>query len=138
MIKPDAVKNRVYGEILAKILDNDIKITQMVMKKLDYRSAEFLYAAHKGKSFFNSLIEFTTSGPVILLVLEGPNVVERWRTLMGATDSRNAVGGTIRYSYGNKGGGDFIKHNAVHGSDSVERAKEEIAHFCDWYGPFIG
>lgn len=124
IIKPDAVKKQLVGTILARFEAAGFKIAELRMMHLTAAQAEGFYAEHKGKPFFNDLIRFMTSGPVTVQVLEGENVIEENRRLMGATDPRQAEAGTIRADYA-----DSIDANAVHGSDSLASAQREIAYF---------
>ncbi len=124
IIKPDAVKKNVIGKIIAMIEENGIKIRAMKMVKLNEEQAKGFYYVHKDKPFFNDLIKFMTSGPVVLMLLEGENVIERWRKLMGVTDPAKADEGTIRKLFGTD-----IEKNAVHGSDAVETAEFETKYF---------
>ena len=124
IIKPDAVKKNVIGKIISIIEENGIKIKAMKMVKLTKKQAEGFYYVHKDKPFFNDLINFMTSGPVVLMLLEGENVIERWRKLMGVTDPQKADEGTIRKLYGTD-----IEKNAVHGSDAPETAEFETKYF---------
>jgi len=124
IIKPDAVKKNVIGKIISIIEENGIKIKAMKMVTLTKKQAEGFYHVHKDKPFFNDLINFMTSGPVVLMLLEGENVIERWRKLMGVTDPQKADEGTIRKLYGTD-----IEKNAVHGSDAPETAEFETKYF---------
>ncbi len=124
IIKPDAVKKNVVGKIISIIEENGIKIKAMKMVKLTKKQAEGFYYVHKDKPFFNDLIKFMTSGPVVLMLLEGENVIEKWRKLMGVTDPAKADEGTIRKLFGTD-----IEKNAVHGSDAPETAEFETKYF---------
>ena len=124
IIKPDAVKKNVIGKIIAMIEENGIKIRAMKMVKLNEEQAKGFYYVHKDKPFFNDLIKFMTSGPVVLMLLEGENVIERWRKLMGVTDPAKADERTIRKLFGTD-----IEKNAVHGSDAIETAEFETKYF---------
>lgn len=124
IIKPDAVAKSYVGEIINRIEKEGLKIVSLKMLYLDRRIAEGFYFVHKGKTFFNNLIDFMTSGPIIVMVLEGENAISRWRKLMGATNPINAEKGTIRKDYAHS-----IEKNAVHGSDSIESANYEISYF---------
>jgi nucleoside-diphosphate kinase len=124
IIKPDVVQAGVTGSIIQKIEDEGFKIVAMRLAKLDARRAEGFYYVHKNKPFFSSLISFMTSGPCILLALEGVDVIQKWRTLMGSTDPFEAAQGTVRRLYGTS-----IEQNAVHGSDSREAAIYELTYF---------
>ncbi len=124
IIKPDAVSKNVIGKIISIIEENEIKIKAMKMVKLTEEQAKGFYYVHKDKPFFNDLIKFMTSGPVVLMLLEGENVIERWRKIMGVTDPAKADEGTIRKLYGTD-----IEKNAVHGSDAPETAEYETKYF---------
>jgi len=124
IIKPDAVGKNVIGKIISIIEENGIKIKAMKMVKLTEEQAKGFYYVHKDKPFFNDLIKFMTSGPVVLMLLEGENVIEKWRKLMGATDPAKADEGTIRKLYGTD-----IEKNAVHGSDAIDTADYETKYF---------
>lgn len=121
IIKPDAVAKRKIGEILARFERSGLRILACKMLRLNWEQAEAVYGIHRGKSFYNDLITFMTSGPVVVSVLEGDGGVQRNRDVMGMTDPRLADRGTIRADFG-----DSISRNAVHGSDSTENAKYEI------------
>ncbi len=121
IIKPDAVGKNVIGDILNRIERAGLRIVAMRMTRLRRADAEAIYAVHKGRPFFEDLIDFITSGPVVVSVLEGKNAVARYRELMGATDPAKADPGTIRAEHA-----DSMSCNAVHGSDSVESARYEI------------
>lgn len=124
IIKPDGVANGLIGEIIKRIEAEGIKIVGMRMTHLDRFKAEGFYYVHRSKPFFNSLIDYMTSGPVVLMVLQGPDVINRWRKLMGATDPQKAEPGTIRAEMGLN-----IERNVVHGSDSPDSALFEINYF---------
>lgn len=124
MIKPDAVAKNAVGEIISMIEKQNIKIKALKMTRLTKKSAEEFYMVHKGKPFFDQLVEFMTSGPVIPMILEGENVILNYRELMGATDYTKAKEGTIRKKFGTA-----MEKNAVHGSDSLENAHKEISFF---------
>lgn len=124
MIKPDAVKANVVGEIIKMIEDKGIKIKAMKMTKMTKKVAKEFYNVHADKPFYDSLVDFMISGPVIPMILEGENVIENYRKLMGATDFNKADDGTIRKRFGTA-----IEKNAVHGSDSKENAAIETAFF---------
>ena len=126
IIKPDATKRNITGSINKIIEDNNLKIVAQKRIKLSKEKAEGFYSIHKDKPFFNDLIEYMTSGPVIVQVLEGDNAVEKYRKIMGATNPENAENGTIRKEYALN-----IQENSVHGSDSEENAKIEINYFFD-------
>ncbi|KGA08293.1 MAG: nucleoside diphosphate kinase [actinobacterium acAMD-5] len=124
LIKPDGVQRGLIGEVLARIEAKNWKIVAMELRQLDVATAQTHYAEHKDKPFFSSLVEFITSAPLVAAVVEGPEVIVSWRTLMGATNPVNATPGTIR--------GDLAAEtqlNVTHGSDSEESAKREIGLF---------
>ena len=124
IIKPDAVAKNVIGQIYTRFENAGLKIVAAQMRHLTRTGAEGFYAVHRERPFFNDLVKFMTSGPVIIQVLEGKNAVMKNRELMGATDPKKADKGTIRADFA-----DSIDANAVHGSDSAENAAIEIAYF---------
>lgn len=124
IIKPDAVENNKIGAILNLIEEAGLKIRAMRMLKMSPEVAGGFYAVHKERPFFGELVEFMSRGPVVVSVLEGENAVAKYREIMGATNPAEAAEGTIRKLYA-----DSIGENAVHGSDSLENAKIEIAYF---------
>ena len=124
IIKPDAVANNVVGQILARFEKAGLKIVAARMLQLSRRDAEGFYAVHRERPFFKDLVEFMTSGPVMVQVLEGENAIQMNRDLMGATDPKKAAKGTIRADFAQS-----IDANAVHGSDGPDTAKVEIAYF---------
>jgi nucleoside-diphosphate kinase len=124
IIKPDAVAKNVIGQIYARFEQAGLRIVAAKMLRLSREQAEGFYAEHKGRPFFPALIDFMTSGPVTVQVLEGDNAVARHRELMGATNPKNAAPGTIRADFA-----DSIDANAVHGSDAAASAAREIAYF---------
>ena len=124
IIKPDAVAKNVIGEIYTRFEKANLKIIKAMMVHLSKEEAEGFYAVHKERPFFNDLVKFMTSSPVMIQVLEGDNAVLKNRELMGATDPKEADAGTIRADFA-----DSIDANAVHGSDSLENAKIEIEYF---------
>lgn len=126
IIKPNAVQKNVMGEILTRFEKRGLRIAAAKFTKLTKEKAEGFYIEHKDRPFFGSLVRFMTSGPVLLLVLEGENAVALNREIMGATDPAKANPGTIRKDFA-----DSIEANAVHGSDSVKSAEREIAYFFD-------
>ena len=126
IIKPDATKRNITGAINKIIEENNLVIIAQKRIKLSKDMAEGFYAIHKDKSFFNDLIEYMTSGPVIVQVLEGENAVEKYRRIMGATNPENAEDGTIRKLFALN-----IQENSVHGSDSDTNSKIEINYFFD-------
>ncbi len=124
IIKPDAVAKNVIGEIYSRFEKGGLTIIASKMKHLSKADAEGFYAIHKDRPFFNDLVEFMTSGPVMIQLLEGENAVSRNRELMGATNPAEADKGTIRADFAQS-----IDENAVHGSDSTENAKIESDYF---------
>ena len=124
IIKPDAVAKNVIGEIYSRFEKAGLKIIAARMTRLDREAAEGFYAVHRERPFFNALVEFMISGPVMIQVLEGEDAIARHRELMGATNPREAAPGTIRADFA-----DSIDANAVHGSDAPETARVEIAYF---------
>lgn len=124
IIKPDAVAKNVIGEIYTRFEKAGLKIAASKMKHLSREEAEGFYAVHRERPFFNALVEFMISGPVMIQALEGDNAVLKHRDLMGATNPKDADAGTIRADFA-----DSIDANAVHGSDSLENAANEIAYF---------
>ena len=126
IIKPDAVAKNVIGEIYTRFEKANLKIIKAMMVHLSKEEAEGFYAVHKERPFFNDLVTFMTSGPVMIQALEGDNAVLKNRELMGATNPKEADAGTIRADFA-----DSIDANAVHGSDSLENAKIEIEYFFD-------
>jgi nucleoside-diphosphate kinase len=124
IIKPDAVAKDVIGEIYSRFEQAGLKIIAARMKQLSRQEAEGFYAVHRGRPFFNDLVKFMTSGPVMIQVLEGEYAISRNRELMGATNPKDAAPGTIRADFAQS-----IDANAVHGSDAAETAKLEIACF---------
>lgn len=124
IIKPDAVKKNVIGEILSRFEKAGLKIVAAKMKQLTKEEAEGFYAVHKERGFFNDLVAFMISGPVMIQALEGEGAVLKNRDLMGATNPKDAAPGTIRADFA-----DSIDANAVHGSDSLENAANEIKYF---------
>ncbi len=124
IIKPDAVKKNVVGQILARFEAAGLRLVAARMMHLSRAEAEGFYAVHRGRPFFADLVEFMTSGPVLVQVLEGDSAIARNRELMGATDPKKAAKGTIRADFA-----DSIDANAVHGSDAPDTARTEIAYF---------
>ena len=124
IIKPDAVKKRIIGKIVQRIEEEGFTIVKMRMAHLTRDEAKGFYVVHKEKGFYDSLTEFMSSGPVVLMVLEAENAIKRWREAMGATDPAQAKPGTIRHAHGFS-----IERNATHGSDARETAEWEIAYF---------
>jgi nucleoside-diphosphate kinase len=124
IIKPDAVKKQVIGDIIRRYEEAGLRPVAIRMMRMSKPTAEGFYAVHRARPFFDSLCTFMSSGPVIVLVLNGDNAIKKHRDLMGATDPAKADKGTIRAAHGTN-----IEYNAVHGSDSPETARTEIAYF---------
>tara|TARA_B100001564_G_C20473149_1_gene593571 strand:+ start:345 stop:776 length:432 start_codon:yes stop_codon:yes gene_type:complete len=124
IIKPDAVGKNIIGKIIQRFEENNLKIVASKMVHLNKEKAEGFYSVHKDKPFFSKLIEFMTSGPVIVQVLEGENAILKNREIMGATNPNDAAEKTIRKDFASS-----IDENAVHGSDAEDTAKVEIAFF---------
>jgi nucleoside-diphosphate kinase len=128
IIKPDGVSRGLIGEVIKRFEQNGIKIKAMKMVHLTLKDAQAFYAVHKERPFFNSLTDFMTSGPIVPMILEGENVIEKNRTLMGATNFKDAAEGTIRRDFATD-----IEKNIVHGSDSPETAAVEMAFFFNHF-----
>jgi nucleoside-diphosphate kinase len=124
IIKPDAVQRRLAGRIIQRIEDEGFQIRAMRRVHMTRAQAEGFYAVHRDRPFFGSLTEFMSSGPSIALVLEAPNAIKKWRTLMGATDPAKADAGTLRKDFAAS-----IERNATHGSDAPETAAYETGYF---------
>ena len=124
IIKPDAVKARVAGRILARIEEAGFTVRGLRLTHLSKREAEGFYAVHRERPFFGSLTDFMSSGPCIVMALEAPDAIKKWRTLMGATDPAKADAGTLRKEFGSS-----IEFNATHGSDAPETAQFELGYF---------
>jgi nucleoside-diphosphate kinase len=124
IIKPDGVGRGLIGEVVRRLEKNGLKIIAMKMIHMTRRQAEGFYAVHKERPFFKSLIDFMTSGPLVVMVLEGEDVIARYRKLMGATDYKQAEEGTIRKEFATD-----IEKNVVHGSDGPDTAAFEIGYF---------
>jgi nucleoside-diphosphate kinase len=124
IIKPDAVKKNVIGDIISRYEKAGLKPVAMKLMQISAPVAEGFYAVHKARPFFGSLCAFMSSGPAVVLVLQGENAIKKNRELMGATDPAKADVGTIRKAHGSN-----IEFNAVHGSDSPETAAFEISYF---------
>jgi nucleoside-diphosphate kinase len=124
IIKPDAVERQLAGRILHRIEDEGFQIRAMRKLHLSKRQAEGFYAVHRERPFFASLTGFMASGPAIVVVLEAPEAIKKWRTLMGATDPAKAEAGTLRKEFA-----ESIERNATHGSDAPETAAFEIGYF---------
>jgi nucleoside-diphosphate kinase len=124
IIKPDGVSRGLIGEIVGRFEKAGIKVAAMKMVHLDKKEAEGFYAVHRQRPFFESLTDFMSSGPIVVMVLEGKNVIQRNRELMGATNFKEALPGTIRADFAAD-----IEKNCVHGSDAPATAATEIAYF---------
>lgn len=126
IIKPNAVEKNVIGEVISRFERKGLRIAASKMTRLSREKAEGFYIEHKDRPFFQSLVQFMTSGPVLLMCLEGENAINLNREIMGATDPAKAAAGTIRKDFA-----DSIEANAVHGSDSAKSAERELAYFFD-------
>ena len=124
IIKPDAVERRLAGQILARIEAAGFTVRAMRLQHLSKTEAEGFYAVHRARPFFGELTTFMSSGPCVLLALEAPDAIRKWRDTMGATDPAKADPGTLRKDFG-----ESIERNATHGSDAPETASVEIAYF---------
>jgi nucleoside-diphosphate kinase len=124
IIKPDGVAKGLAGEVIQRIEKQGLKIKAMKLIQMTKPQAEGFYAVHKERPFFSSLTEFMTSGPVVVMILEGENAISRWREMMGATNYKEAAEGTIRREFATD-----IEKNVVHGSDATETAAFETAYF---------
>ncbi len=124
LIKPDAVERKLIGEIVSRFEKRGLDVTALRMLDVDNALAGRLYDIHEGKSFFNDLVAFITSGPIVAMVIEGPDVIQLVRNMVGATDPAMAAPGTIRGDYAL-----VIDSNVVHASDAPERAEYEISLF---------
>jgi nucleoside-diphosphate kinase len=124
IIKPDAVAARHVGRIIQRIEDSGFTIRAMRLVNLSSKDAEGFYAVHRERPFFGSLTAFMSSGPVVVLALEAPDAIKKWRTLMGATDPAKADAGTLRKEFA-----ESIERNATHGSDAPDTAAYEIGYF---------
>jgi len=124
IIKPDAVERQLVGAIIQRIEGEDLRIRAMRLVRLTKKEAEGFYAVHRARPFFDSLTDFMSSGPVVVLALEAPDSINRWRRLMGATDPAKADRATLRREFGTA-----IETNATHGSDAPETAAFELGYF---------
>jgi nucleoside-diphosphate kinase len=124
IIKPDAVEKQATGAILKAIQDKGLRVIGLKMLHLSEQQARGFYAVHKARPFYGDLVKFMTSGPVVVVALEGDGAIARWRELMGPTDSTKAPKGTIRGDWGTD-----VERNAAHGSDAAETARIEIAYW---------
>jgi nucleoside-diphosphate kinase len=128
IIKPDAVAKNAIGGVLDTLEKGGLKVIALRHTRLSPAQAEGFYAVHKARPFFGSLVSFMTSGPVVLMALEGENAIARYRELMGPTDSKKAPAGTLRQKFGTD-----IEKNAVHGSDGPDTARFELGYFFRGY-----
>lgn len=124
IVKPDAVAKNAIGGVIDMIEQAGLRLVALRHTRLSQAQAEGFYAVHKARPFFNDLVAFMTSGPCVVMALEGENAIARYREVMGPTDSKKAPAGTIRQKYGTD-----IEKNAVHGSDGVDTAKGELSYF---------
>ena len=126
MIKPNAIEKNVIGAIIKKFESNKLQVTAARLIHLDRKKAEVFYSEHKERPFFNELVDFMTSGPIMVMALSGENAINKNREIMGATDPKEAKAGTIRAEFG-----DSVGKNAVHGSDSPTSAERELNLFFE-------
>jgi nucleoside-diphosphate kinase len=124
IIKPDAVKGKLAGKILQRIEEAGFTVKAMRLMHMTKKEAEGFYAVHSARPFFASLTDFMSSGPCVVLALEAPDAIKKWRTLMGATDPAKAEAGTLRKDFG-----ESIEFNATHGSDAPDTAAFELGYF---------
>ncbi len=124
IIKPDAVQSGFIGKIIQRIEEAGFRLRAVQLRHLSKKDAQGFYAVHRERPFFESLTTFMSSGPVVVLALEAPDAIKKWRTLMGATDPAKADAGTLRKEFGKS-----IEHNATHGSDAPETAAFELGYF---------
>jgi nucleoside-diphosphate kinase len=124
IIKPDGVRRRLAGTVISRIEKAGLVVRGLKVLRLSREQAERFYAVHENKPFFHSLVEFMTSGPIIVMVVGGHRSIERWRDLMGATDPARAKYGTIRREFGTS-----VEKNVVHGSDGEATARQEVSFF---------
>ncbi len=124
IIKPDGVAKGLIGEVIRRFENAGLKIAAMKMIRMSKKDAEGFYAVHRGKPFYGSVTDFMSSGPCVVMILEGPGAIARNRELMGATNPKDAAAGTIRKEYAGS-----IERNVVHGSDAPETAAYEIGYF---------
>ena len=124
IVKPDGVQKHLIGEVIKRFEDHGLKVIGLKMISMDKKEAEGFYAVHRGKPFFESLTTFMSSGPSLVMVLEGEGAISKTRELMGATDPKQAKEGTLRYQFATN-----IEKNVVHGSDAPETAAFEIKYF---------
>ncbi len=128
IVKPDAVAKNAIGEILDAIIHHKFRVIGMKMLRISKAEAEGFYAVHAGKPFFDSLTNFMSSGPIVVLALEKEDAIKTWRDLMGPTNPAQAKEGTLREKFG-----DSIERNAVHGSDAEDTARFELSYFFAGY-----
>ncbi len=124
IVKPDGVKKNIIGEVISRFEKKGLRIAALKKIKLSKEAAENFYIVHKDKPFYNSLADFMSEGPIVVMVIEGENAISRVRDIMGATNPKNAAPGTIRADFASD-----IEHNIVHGSDSPASAAFEIPFF---------
>lgn len=124
IIKPDGVERNLIGSVLSRVEKAGLKVIGLKLMKLDQAKAEGFYAVHKERPFFDSLVGYMTSGPVVVFVMQGENAIKKWRELMGATNPEEANPGTIRKDFAVD-----IEKNTVHGSDAPETAQNEVTYF---------
>ncbi len=124
IVKPDGVQKHLIGEVMKRFEDHGLRVIGLKMISMDKKEAEGFYAVHRGKPFFESLTTFMSSGPAVVMVLEGESAISKTRDLMGATDPKQAKEGTLRRQYATN-----IERNVVHGSDAPETAAFEIKYF---------
>ena len=124
IVKPDAVAKKAAGQIMARIEESGLEVVGLKRMQLDEEMARGFYAVHKERPFFGDLVKFMTSGPVVVLAIEGEDAIKRWRDLMGPTNSNEAPAGTMRGDFGTD-----IERNATHGSDAPETARLELEYF---------
>lgn len=124
IVKPDGVSRRLAGEVIRRIEDADLRIVAMKMIRMSKEQAKGFYKVHESRPFYESLTDFMSSGPCIVMVLQGEQAIQRYRALMGATDFKEAEEGTIRHAFATD-----IEKNVVHGSDALETARFEIGYF---------
>ncbi len=124
IVKPDGVQKHLIGEVIKRFEDDGLKVVGLKMISMDKKEAEGFYSVHRGKPFYESLTTFMSSGPVVVMALEGEGAISKTRELMGATDHKQAKEGTLRRQYATN-----IERNVVHGSDALETAAFEIKYF---------
>ena len=126
MLKPDAVERGLIGQVIARLEAKGLKVVAMKMLKIDRKKAERLYEVHKGKPFYNGLVDYSMSGPVVTMILEGEGAIKRLRQVIGATDPAKAEPGTIRREFGLE-----VLKNVIHAADSPENAEREMRIFFE-------